>query len=339
MSPMKNVLYIGNALSSQGKTVSTIDVLGQNLQDFCKVTIASRKQNKLLRLWDMISTVWRMRHQTDIVLIDTYSTTNFYYALIISQLCRFLKLPYVPILHGGQLERRLEYHPKKSALIFKYAKDLVAPSPFLQNVFQSYDYSKVIHIPNTIQMENYPYKEDREMDTLKLLWVRSFSKIYNPEMALKVLEALRTKGYKAKLTMVGPENDGSLQACKHLAKNKNLEVHFTGLLNKKQWIALSKNHNVVINTTKIDNTPVSIIEAMALGLPIVSTNVGGIPYLITDKIDGLLVPSSDVQAMTSAIVKLTKDSYLRRQLVTNARTKVEQFDWHTVKPQWRDLLL
>ncbi|MBO3116678.1 glycosyltransferase family 4 protein [Winogradskyella sp. DF17] len=335
---MTNVLYIGNALQAQGRTVSSIDTLGHYLQEFCEVHIASRQSNKVLRLLDMMATVWRRRKKADVVLIDTYSTTNFYYALLVSQLCRVLNLPYIPILHGGQLEYRLKHHPKKSALIFRYAKKLVAPSPFLKNVFQSYDYKEVLYIPNSIELEIYPFK-DREIECVKLFWVRSFSKIYNPTLAIKVLEVLETKGYSAELTMVGPENDGSLQTCKELAKKKNLEVNFTGLMTKTQWIALSKNHNIFINTTTIDNTPVSVIEAMALGLPVVSTNVGGLPYLIKDKFEGLLVTSNDVQAMANAIIQLTKDTDLRRRLITNARTKVEQFDWDAVKPKWQDFLL
>ena len=66
-------------------------------------------------------------------------------------------------------------------------------------------------------------------------------------------------------------------------------MNFTGKLSKQEWRDLSKDYNVFINTTNFDNTPVSVIEAMALGIPVVSTNVGGLPFLITDKVDGVLV--------------------------------------------------
>jgi len=334
---MKNVLYVGNALSNKGKTVTTIETLGDHLNEISTIKIASNKSNKTLRLLDMVKLVLLNRKSTDLVLIDTYSTTNFYYALIISQLCRILKNKYIPILHGGNLEKRLKSNPKLSKLIFENAHRLVAPSNFLKTVFRSYGYNNVVHIPNTIEIDAYQFKS-RPIDTLKLLWVRSFASIYNPQLALNVLESLLNKGLKAQLTMVGPDVDGSLEKVKNLSKRKKLDVNFTGKLSKQQWIALSNDHNIFINTTNFDNTPVSVIEAMALGLPVVSTNVGGLPFLISHNEEALLVPPNNIEAMSKAIVKLKKDKNLKSKLITNARYKAEQFDWDVVKSRWIDLL-
>ena len=88
MLDMKNVLYVGNALSKRGKTITSIETLGAQLGEFCSVNIVSNKSNKLLRLLDMAVTLILNVRKIDYVLIDTYSTTNFYYALVISQLCR-----------------------------------------------------------------------------------------------------------------------------------------------------------------------------------------------------------------------------------------------------------
>ncbi|WP_299527059.1 glycosyltransferase family 4 protein [Winogradskyella sp.] len=334
---MKNVLYIGNALSGKGRTKTTIETLGERLEAFCSVMIASKKTNKLLRLLDMMILVIRKRTQTDFVLIDTYSTSNFYYALIISQLCRVFKLKYIPILHGGNLESRLKNNQKMSGLIFNNAYQLITPSRYMEDIFRTYGHTNIEFIPNFIDLENYPFL-NRKIEDIKMLWVRSFSNIYNPQLAIHVLKTLTDLGYNASLTMVGPEVDGSLNKAKTLTKAYNLDVNFTGLLERKDWISLSVSHNVFINTTNFDNMPVSIIEAMALGLPIVSTNVGGIPYLISDNIDGILVPANDVEATVKAIVKLKKNESLKDKLVTNARKKAEQFDWKVVKSKWETLL-
>jgi len=104
---MTNVLYIGNALAQKGNTSTTIDTLGDQLSEFCNVSIASNKSNKILRLLDMVWSVIKFNKRTDYVLIDTYSTHNFYYALVVSQFCRLLRIKYIPILHGGNLEKRL----------------------------------------------------------------------------------------------------------------------------------------------------------------------------------------------------------------------------------------
>ncbi len=92
----------------------------------------------MLRLLDMCKLVLINKSKTDFVLIDTYSTVNFYYALIISQLCRFLNLKYILIFRGGNLANRLKDSPRSSALIFKNAYKLVVPSNFLKSIFESY---------------------------------------------------------------------------------------------------------------------------------------------------------------------------------------------------------
>jgi glycosyltransferase involved in cell wall biosynthesis len=334
---MIKILYIGNALSNKGKTRTTIETLSKHLKEMCAIKIASHKSNKISRVIDMIKLVLGNKSNTDFVLIDTYSTTNFYYALIISQLCRFFKLKYITILHGGNLELRLKENITLSGLIFKNAHEIVAPSNFLKTVFSFYGYSEVLFIPNTIEIENYEFK-NRSINTIELLWVRSFASIYNPEQAVLVLEQLLKMNYDARLTMVGPDLDGSLAKLKDLAQTKSLEVNFTGKLTKLEWIALSKKCNVFINTTNIDNTPVSVIEAMALGLPVVTTNVGGLPYLIDDTKDGLLVPRQDVNSMVNAIIKLKSEDAFRFKLITTARSKVEKFDWKSVKHKWAGLL-
>ena len=334
---MKNVLYIGNALSNNGKTSTTIESLSEHLKEICSIKIASKKSNKILRLLDMMKLVVVNRSHTDVVLIDTYSTINFYYALIISQLCRFFNLKYIPILHGGNLEYRLKNNPKLSKLLFSNAHTLVAPSNFLKSVFETYGYYDVIFIPNAIEINKYSFS-NRRIDIIKLLWVRSFSSLYNPELAVLVLEKLLQRGYGAELTMVGPDADGSLQKVKALAKSKQLKINFTGKLAKSEWLSLSKDSNMFINTTNLDNTPVSVIEAMALGLPVVSTNVGGLPFLISNLEDGLLVEPKNPDAMVEAIIKLKSDDVLKNKLVNNARFKVENFSWKQVKPKWEELL-
>ena len=110
---MKSILYIGNALSRHGKNPTAIETLGTLLeQNGFAVTYSSSKINKVFRLLDMILTTGRNLKKVDYVLIDTYSTQNFWYAVLISQICRFAKLKYLPILHGGYLPERIAKNPK-----------------------------------------------------------------------------------------------------------------------------------------------------------------------------------------------------------------------------------
>jgi glycosyltransferase involved in cell wall biosynthesis len=335
---MTSLLYIGNYLNSKRSNVSNIHVLGGLLEaEGYVVHYSSKQENKVLRLLDMLYSCFKYRKRVGMVLIDTYSTQNFYYAVLCSQLCRLLKLPYICNLNGGNLPYRLKTFPKLSRMIFAHAVHNVAPSLYLKNAFEFHGYPNVVHIPNTIELDKYPLSS-QPFDQPKLLWVRSFAKLYNPELAVRVLHALNQKGYQAELCMVGPDSDGSLAEVKQLAQALKLSVRFTGKLSKTEWISLSKAYNVFINTTNFDNTPVSVIEAMALGLPVVSTNVGGMPFLIKNKEQGLLVPPNTVPAMVDAILQLFEFPEQRQVMIVNARQLTEQFDWQAVKPLWAAVL-
>ncbi|TBN03619.1 glycosyltransferase [Hyunsoonleella flava] len=335
---MKNILYIGNQLSNKNKTATTIDTLSVLLRsEGFNVTIASSKKNKFLRLLDMLYHIINYRKSIDYVLIDTYSTYNFYYAYLCSRLCKYFKLKYVPILHGGNLPNRLKRSPKFSSQIFKNAHVNIAPSRYLLSFFEKAGYKNISHIPNTIELQNYGFKE-RKLNDIHLLWVRSFSNLYNPKLAVKILKLLKDDDINASLCMIGPDNDGSLKTVKAYADSLNLDVEFTGKLSKEEWHKKAESFNIFINTSNIDNMPISIVEAMALGLPVVSTNVGGLPFLIKDYIDGILVKPDDVEAFMAAILRLKNDASLVEQITINAREKVEQFDWKVVKNQWISIL-
>ncbi|MEZ4856610.1 MAG: glycosyltransferase family 4 protein [Gelidibacter sp.] len=334
----KNVLYIGSHLQSVSSNPTYSSALGSMLEEEgYEVLMASSQIQKGKRLLDMLRTTFIRRSTIDVVLIDTYSTQNFIYAYLVSQLCRVLGLPYIPILHGGNLLVRLQNNPYMSTAIFKNAYINIAPSQFIREAFEPYGFTNVRYIPNAVRLETYPYKV--AVNQLpKLLWVRAFSEIYNPQLAVKVLKSLCDKGYNATLTMVGPIKDDSFKATQALATELGLSVCFTGKLTQTEWMRLATEHSIFLNTTNFDNRPLSVIEAMALGLPIVSTNVGGMPYLITDQKEGLLVNPNDVEAMSEAVVQILEDTDLQQRLKQHARLKVTQFDWKTVKKSWSEVL-
>ncbi|WP_457602616.1 glycosyltransferase family 4 protein, partial [Nitratifractor sp.] len=297
------------------------------------------KKNRLLRLTEMFLSVLHSRNKTCVILIDTYSTANFYYAVAVAALARKLNIPYIPILHGGNLPERLQKSPRLSRELFGQAILNIAPSGYLQEAFDKEGY-KVIHIPNALDIEKYPFTL-RQKVRPRFLYVRAFSRLYNPLLLIEAFARLCHKYPDAHLCMVGPDRDGTLATAKSRARELGLEgsVEFPGKLSKRAWHELSQDYDIFINPTTVDNTPLSVIEAMALGLPIISTAVGGIPWLIKDGKEGLLVPSSDIEAMTKAMERLIEDPDLAMRLSRNGRRKAESFDWESsVKGRWIELL-
>ena len=182
------LLYLGNQLSKHGFNKTTIETLGLQLeQEGFTVFYASNKKSFPLRLLDMMWSVINYRKQVSYLLIDTYSTINFWYAFFISQLCRILGVKYIPKLHGGDLPSRIVRTKFFSNLIFKNAYINIAPSFYLYEAFKKNGYTNLKYIPNTIELQIYP-QSTKAFKVPKILWVRSFAKIYNPIMLLYILK-------------------------------------------------------------------------------------------------------------------------------------------------------
>jgi L-malate glycosyltransferase len=331
-----NVLYIGNCLSEKGFSPTSIDILGHQLEEITIVKRYSKKVNVVLRFLDMMVGIISNRKWSDLVLIDTYSSFAFYYAAFAALLANYLKIPYILILRGGNLERRLLNRTMLSNYIFKQSYKMVAPSGFMAKLFSNYGFENIKMIPNNIDLSLYSFKQRNHIRPT-ILWVRSFASLYNPQMAIEMVDVLKLEFPDIKLCFVGPEKDGTMFSCKELTTVKGLENHvmFKGKLSKKEWIELSVEYDIFLSTTNIDNTPVSVMESMALGMVVVSTNAGGVPFIIKDGENGYLYDVGDLSGVIDTIRSvLVKDNGLQS---LNARKKSESWDWKTVKILWEEL--
>lgn len=335
------LLYIGNMLQKHGYAPTSIETVGGWLAEEYPIKRVSSYKNQVVRFVDMMITLISYRRSCKLVLIDTYSGKAFWYALLVAWFADKLQISYVPILRGGELPRRFDKSKILSKRFISQAATIITPSYYLEHEIMSRGWGRPVCIPNAIELHGYTFKKRVHIRPY-LLWVRSFHKIYNPLMALEVLkELISEKGYEdAKLCMIGQDKDGSMKIFhdKVLEYGLSERVEITGQLPKKQWIEKSEEFDIFLNTTNIDNTPVSVIEAMALGLPVISTKVGGIPFLINDGYDGLLVDKSDVNAMVKFVRSLVVDNYLTQELCGQARKKVENFSWDKIKPQWQRVM-
>jgi glycosyltransferase involved in cell wall biosynthesis len=198
----------------------------------------------------------------------------------------------------------------------------------------------IVLIPNALDLTKYSYRR-RQRATPSLLWLRAFDDIYNPSLAVRVVAILAQEFPSVRLLMMGPDKgDGSREAMLDLARALGVleRVTCTGRVHKDEISTRLDQGDIFLNTTRVDNTPVSVLEAMACGLCVVSTNVGGIPYLLHDEQDALLVPADNPSDMAKAVRRLMTVDGLAERLSSNARRKVEQCDWSNVLPKWEKLL-
>lgn len=343
MNNRESILYIGNKLKRHGLNPTSVETLGEMLKEINPIIQVSDKRLWFFRLLHIWYSIVKFSPKVKCVIIDTYSTNAFHFAWTSAVFCKMLNLKYIPILHGGGFSERIQSSPILVGWYLRNAFQNISPSNFLKElVLQEFNNVKVKVIPNFIHIGNYPlYVKSLDQTNCNLFWLRSFDKIYNPVLAIKILFKLRNYyGINASLTMVGPTKDESYKDVLAQIEKLNLQdyVSLPGRLDKPEWIELSKSHNIFINTTTTDNTPVSLIEALALGLPVVSTNVGGIPYMISSKQNAILVESGNVDAFCEAIFQLITDKRLLNRIVNQGRVMAEEWDWQVVKKKWTQLI-
>ena len=328
------ILYLGNYLTKHGFIPTFNEQLVERLEEKYIVKKSSSQKYQLPRLLHMIYSILKFRKQTEIILIDVYSSRAFWYAYFCSRLAKWLKLSYITILRGGNMEWRLKKNPNAAKKIFLNSAENISPSKYLYNIFSEKRFP-VKYIPNSLILKNYPFKK-REKFELKLFYLRSLHKVYNPVLAVEVLKKLIDKYSEAELCFVGPNKDNSSAEIRKRAKQLGIEKHITvcGRLDKETWIKLSENYSFLINTTTIDNHPMSVIECMTLGLCVISTNAGGMPFLIDNNVDGVLVNQNDSEEFFNKISYIHEHADEGKKLTENARKKAEDFDWKKIKVEF-----
>jgi glycosyltransferase involved in cell wall biosynthesis len=334
------LLMVGNFLPSYVSSPPVGEELAVRLrQHGWDIIVTSRKLGKWARVLDMGRTTWQRRRDYDLATVDVFSGAAFRWAELTCRLLQKANKPYVLTLHGGNLPEFAQKQEQRVRKLLQAAEKVTTPSNYLKENLQAIS-DAIILLPNPVETAHLPYRQ-RTVLKPQMVWLRALHSIYNPTMAIEVLQRVQHSVPDARLTLVGPDKkDGSWQAVQNSAKMRGMEQCLTmpGGVPKSevgQWL---NGGDIFLNTTTIDNTPISVLEAMACGLCVVSTDVGGLPYLLQNRHDALLVPSGDSAAMSQAILSLLQAPELASRLSANAHQKAIRHDWNHILPQWLDLL-
>jgi glycosyltransferase involved in cell wall biosynthesis len=95
--------------------------------------------------------------------------------------------------------------------------------------------------------------------------------------------------------------------------------------------------DIFLNGSDIDNMPTSLIESFAAGLPVVTTDAGGIPYIVTDGATGLLVSKGDYESMAAAALRLLAEPAFASGIANNAYRECQKYAWDSVRDEWLKL--
>jgi glycosyltransferase involved in cell wall biosynthesis len=300
------------------------------------VVSVSESVNRYVRLADIIRTIILRRRWIEVMLVQTYGGPSFVVEDVASWLARRFGHRVVFHLRGGAMPDFMARHPGWTQRVLRRGDVIITPSEFLADAIREYGFSATI-IPNVIDLPGYEFRL-RERIRPRLFWMRAFHPIYNPRMALRVLQLVRSREPEATLVM-GGQDKGLKAVIEEEALQAGLGdvVRIAGFLDPAGKAREGAAADIYINTPNVDNTPVSVIEAWAMGLPVISTDVGGVRQLIRDGETGLLVPDDDAEAMARAVLRLIDEPGLAARLSAAGRVAAERCTWEAAHAEWQQI--
>lgn len=294
-------------------------------------------RNKLLRFADTLSFIILRPFSYDIVLLQMFLLRAFVMEDIIIKICRLFDKKSIVVIRGGAFVEFYTQNTNWCKRVLARVDVITTPSIFIANFLHKEGFKARV-IPNFIDLNLFPYRWQNPIEK-KILWVRAFHDIYKPELAIKAIAELKKKHPEIILTMVGPDQ-GKLAICKSLIEELDLmdNVTIEGVVPNHQLNDFYASHQVFITTTSYESFGVALIEAAASGIPMVSTDVGEIPYIWKNNENMLIVRDNNVIEFAEAINKLLENPDLRLNLSKNARLVSENYTWEKVKDNWHELL-
>lgn len=234
---------------------------------------------------------------------------------------------------SGEAEDHLASWRRTAVPIIKKVDRVVTPSGYLVDVFAKFGL-RAEAIFNHLDVERFRFRE-RHTPRPVFLANRNFAALYNVSCVLRAFRLIKDRHANARLILAG---DGAERAqLERLAAELNLNesVEFTGAVTPARMIELYDAADVYLNSPNIDNMPLSILESYASGIPIVTTDAGGIPYIVRHGETGLMVARDDHHALAAAASRVLEETGLAARLSSNGRREVEtKYTWAAVKDKW-----
>jgi len=284
------------------------------------------------RLFPYLWSVWHAAGQCNVMHIMANSGWSWHlFAAPAIWVSRLRGVPVIVNYRGGEAAQFLARAHGFVRLSMRRVAALVVPSAFLREVFVKFDMPAAI-VPNIIDLARFHPRAVRGDDSAHIVVARNLELLYDNATALRAFQIVRSQMPGARLTIAGSGPDE--QRLRDLANELNLaaSVHFAGRLERDAMAELYRGADVVLNPSLADNMPNSVLEALASGVPVVSTNVGGVPYIVQDGVTALLVPPADSKAMASACLKILSDYDLWRRLSAAGLVEVQRYTWQRVAP-------
>ena len=303
--------------------------------------VPSAPFDRLLRikyLRTIVTQLWywpllvRELRRADVVHAFSASYSSFLLAPLPAVIvAKLLGKPVVLNYHSGAAPD----HLRRSAIarfVMRHLVDAnVVPSMFLRSVLAAFNIDADV-VPNTIDLRQFVYRSRNPLRP-RLLCTRNFEPLYNVSCVLRAFARIQAQHPDATLMLVGSgSQEAALRAEAATLQLDN--VTFAGCVAPSDIQLYYEGADIYIQSPSIDNMPLSVLEAFASGMPVVSTDVGGVTSILRNGTDGLLVPDNDDAAMAVQVSKLLADPSFARRLAGSAHHTLPAYEWSVVREGW-----
>jgi glycosyltransferase involved in cell wall biosynthesis len=284
----------------------------------------------IFRFVPYVMKLWRIAGRVDLFHVMANSGWAWHlFAAPAVWIAAWRNTPVIINYRGGEAPVFFERHFHWVRPTLKRSALILVPSAFLEQVFRQWGVETVV-VPNIVDLGKF-HPVELPSAPPHIIVTRNLEDLYDISTAIRAFAHIRVAFPDARMTIAGsgPRRSQLEDLCHALDLSQ--AVSFTGRVDNEQIAALYQRAQLMLNPSLVDNFPISILEAMASGVAIVTTNIGGIPYLVRDGVTGLLVPPGDHEAMAAAALRLLKDGELADRFRRSALAEVEQYTWKQVR--------
>ena len=324
------VLLISNYKPGTGGISGQVEILQRKLQEEgFTADIFNTKGSVFYRL-NLIWRLCKVGKSYDVFHIHCCSSWGFLPAVVGVHVGRHLHKRMILTYHGGGAER---FFSKHTHLVKRYLTKTdanIVLSGFLGKVFDQYAIPYQI-IPNIIELDESHFRERNPIQP-NFICIRTLDPLYNHFCILKAFQLVKQQLPNATLTLVG---GGTIRAeLEQFVKEQNIQdVTFTGRVDNSKIYEYLDKSDIMLSTPHIDNMPVSLLEGFNAGLLVISSNVGGVPYMITHGRNGFLIDSNNHQQLTEQMLYAVNHQQESQDMIHQAFQDVKSYAWSHVRSQ------
>jgi glycosyltransferase involved in cell wall biosynthesis len=234
--------------------------------------------------------------------------------------------------HEAEIE--LEKNRLWMPLFLRMCDLVVVSTQYIQRVFAWYGIDSAV-IPEAVAADMFRPRKVEKIQP-RIILTRAHVSRNNLTCALKAYRLVKQKYPRAEMVIAG---DGPQRADLEalVAAEKLNGITFIGEVEQRELARWFAEVDVYVNCSTIDGLPASLLEALAAGLPVVTTGVGGIPEVVKDGVNGLIVPPNDPATLAERVFRLVESPELAAKLSEQAQQSVRRYSWEQVCRQWEDV--